>query len=382
MAFPNSGQIKIFPATVSIISGDWALANDAAPQPDRPVADLQTYYDARTANVAVAPCLRRDTEKPAASGVYVPSGGTYELQFSASSIGIEFYDAGYPGPVAQTLDFLDADFPMGMTITQPAVWINSQTLFGPFRDRNIVSIVFKYFGATIATYAPGTGLLNGNQSSGSFSIIPVPGVTWSFIQVMKAFGVAITCDIVVSGTLGDVRSIITECFILAAYNTGIFQVTSPQENALPGNDIELDSASGVFDNINEDELKVYWDTQDGEEDVNPEFPGWAGGVTIPRNLIFEFTATHIKLRIPQIVNGVKLPYGGRRLMITGTGNNAFFVGEFPLQNYNITLVEGSGLYTLVENQRYDTYYDRGTSPVSTVNLKIPDPNVKTAYFNG
>jgi hypothetical protein len=379
MAFPNSGQIKIFPAGVSIISGQWALASDAQPQPNRPVSDLQTYYDARVPNVAVAPCLRRDTEKPPASGVYVPSGGVYELQFSASTIGLEFYDGAYPGAVAHTTDFIKADFPMGMTITSPSVWVNTQTLFGPFRDRNIVSIQFKYFGSTIATYAPGTGLLNGNQSSGSFSIIPVPGLTWSFIQVLKTFGFAVTCNVVVAGTLGDVRSINIECFILANYNTALLSVSTLRPEVAPGDMSLLESNNQSFDVFDPDLFQIYWDVQPGDTE-DPEFPGMTGGVFIPRANIKTFNAQFLEFRMP---TGLGIPYGGRRLMLVGTSINAFFVGKFPIQNYNITLVDGSGLYNLTPGKRNDTYYDRSSGPPTpTVDLRMPDPRIKTGYFNG
>lgn len=378
MAFPNSGLIKIFPAGTTIVSGQFALNSDATPQPTRAAANLQAYFDARVANLAVAPCLSKNTEIPAASGVYVPSGGDYELQFSPSTIGIEFYDGAYPSVKVATLNFLDADFPMGMVIGDPQVWWNTQTLFGPNRDRDINTVLFKYFGSTVRTFAPGVGLLNGNQASGNQSIIPSLLTQWSIIQLMKSFGLSIDCDVVISGNAGIPRASVTECFILANYSIQTFSITTTTPNALPGNDAEITSGNDALDNFDIDEFKIYWDTQVDETDTNPLFPGWTGGIRIPRNLIFEFTDHILRFRIP-INEGI--PYGGRRLMLTGTSNATFFVGEFPLQNFNITLVEGSGLYTLVENQRHDTYYDRGTTPVTTTNLKIPDPNVKTGPFN-
>lgn len=379
MAFPQSGLIKIFPSTVSIVSGEWALNSDASPQPNRPVADLQAYFNARITNLAVAPNLRKATEYPAASGVYVPAISPYELQFVPSTIGFEFYNGAYPSPIVATLDFLDANFPMGMRLTQPQVYFTGQTLFGPNRDRTLDSLIFKYTQTTIRTYTPAAGLETGTQTSGTTSIIPSISISWSIIKLLNTFGMSIPVTSIVSALGGIPRSVISECFILAAYNTQTFAITTTTPNALPGNIAELNSSSDAFENFDQDQFRIYWDTLEDEEDVNPTFPGWTGGILIPRNLILTFTNSQFRFIIP---NDQGIPYGGRRLMLTGTGNSAFFVGEFPLQNFNVELVDPSGLYTLVDNKTNDTYYDRSVSPVVTTKLKIPDPFVKTGFFNG
>lgn len=378
MAFPTSGLIKIFPSGTTIVSGLWALANSAQPMISQPAATLNTYFQARVPNIAVAPCLALDTEKPAASGIYVPNGGNYELQFGASTVGIEFYDGVYPSPVVATLDFIDADFPMGMAISDPQVWWNTQTLFGPGRDRDISSVLFKYFGSTVRTFAPGVGLLNGTQASGNNSIIPNPLIRWSFVQVLKSFGLDIDCDIVISALGGQPRSITSECFILAAYSVQTFQMITDNANVLPGDISTLTSPQETLDIFDIDTLQIFWDAQAGDT-VDADFPGMTGGVIIPRANIFTFNSSTLQYKMP---TGLGIPYGGRRLMLVGTSNSAFFVGKFALQNYNITLVDGSGLYKLTSGKRNDTYYDRSVTPPVTVNLKIPDSYVKTGFFNG
>lgn len=382
MAYPNSGFIKIFPDTVTITSGQFSLNSDAVPQAARPVADLQAFYDLRTAVLANAPCMTRDTEKPAASANYVPAGGTYRLNFSTSYRGIEFYDGSYPSAVVATHDFSSAFFPTPMAITSPALWWNGQAYFGPSRDRNVTKIDFYYDDNIINTYTPpSAGLLTGAQNSGSTSIISNPFVVWSTLNLMtKSFGFSMPCDIITSVLLNTPRAAISECFILAVYNTGTIQWATTTPNALPGEIVEVSSPSSQLGIFNLDEFKIYWDTRAdfGEVDVNPLFPGFTGGIRIPRNYVLEFTTNLFRFILPP---GYGIPYGGRRLMLTGTSTSVSFVGEFPLQNFNVELVDGSGLYVLTDDKHNDTYYDRSVSPVVTTDLKIPDPSVKTGYFN-
>lgn len=381
MAFPTSGIIRIFPDNVTIVSGDFSLNSDAAPQPVRTAATLDAFYDLRTGVLANAPCVRRNTEKPAASGIYVPAGGDYELQFSPSTIGIQFYDGAFPGVPVQTLDFLDADFPTGMQLSSVQVYWAGNTYFGPSRDRNIINMLFKYFGSTVETWTPTPGTAQTSHSTPTYSITPFL-TDWSIVQVMKSFGFKVPVSVVVDTGLNVPASVTSDLSIIAIYNTAQFTVTTPTPNVLPGNIAEINDASnnlgkfGSYD-ANNYTFKIYWDTLEGEEDVNSTFPGWSGGITLTRDLILNFTSSKLRFIMP---NNRGLPYGGRRLMLTGTGASAFFVGEYPLQNFNVTLVDGSGLYKLVEDQTYDTYYDRSVAPVVTTNLKIPDPYVKTGFF--
>lgn len=374
MAYPTSGIIKIFPSFASIISGQFALNSDVAPQPSRPVGDIDTYFGARVTNLAVAPCLRRETEIPGGSGIYVPVGGNYELQFLSSSLRIEFYDGAYPSPIIATLDFLDADFPMGMTLTQPTITWTGEGFFGPSRDRSIDDIIFKYGLISVYTNTPPSGaLFTGSITTPTNAIIPSFLTKWSIVQLMKSFGLSISCNVVAS-VLGNTPRVATsEFFILAAYNTQNFAIVNNTPNVLPGEDAHI---SGVLTAFDIDQFRVYYD---GSPDVNPLFPGWTGGVIIPRNMIFEFTGTDLKFRMP---DNLDLPYGGRRLMLTGTASGAdpFIVGEFPITNFNTTLVEGSGLYKLTPGQHHDTYYDRSVSPAVTVNLRIPNPSARTGFF--
>ena len=160
----------------------------------------------------------------------------------------------------------------------------------------------------------------------------------------------------------------------AAYNTLYFNTSLVTPNALPGNIAEINGTKlDIFDL-----LEIYWDTRTGED--ASDIAGLSGGIPVPANLIFNQTETNIRFQIP---NDQLIPYGGRRLMLVGTPSaQSGVTGKVPLQSFNIELVDGSGLYTLVTNQHYDTYYDRSSGPpVPTVDLKIPDPMIKTGLSN-
>lgn len=374
MAFPVSGFIKIFPDQVQIISGHWALNSDATPQPDRPVADLQAYYDTRVTNVAVAPNIRRNVEYPAASGVYVPAVDDYELQFSSSTRGLQFFDGAYPSPVVATLDYLSADFPLGMTVNQLQIWWTGQQLFGPNRDRTINSIVLKYFGSIVETYTPGVGLLNGSHATPSNAIVSSL-VNWSPIRAFKPFGFRVPVANTVSANLGTPRSVNSESFILAVYNTQRFDLTNSTPLAVPGEIADITNAQDNFDIFTE--FKIYWDTNTDLGEVDGDIPGLTGGVVIPTRYFFILTSGRIRFQIPEDLG---IPYGGRRLILMGVGDGVQFVGEFEIAQFNILLVDGSGVYQLTKGQRHDTYYDRSVTPPVTTNLKFPRTGARTGFF--
>ena len=379
MAYPLNGLLKIYPSTVTRPGfAPFSLNNQPFPQLQQSDAALKAYYDLRVPNIANAPCMPRDTEIPAASGIYVPPPNTYELKFNTSSIGIEFYDT-WPGTPVATLDFLSSNFPTMLNLNGGGVYIEGRIFVGAARDRIIDNSV-KYNFNNLNIYdlifsIP--GLNNFSVVSPTNAMIPM-FQNWSIIELMqKNFGVTLNCSTTISANSGQPQGIISECSILASYNTTAISFTTTTPNVSPGGIAQIDDAGGTLNIFDQDEFKIYWDTLEGETDVNPLFPGWTGGVIIPRDLILTFTPYQFKFIMP---NNLYIPYGGRRLMLTGNSNSLFYIGEYPMQNFNIQLEDGSGLYKLVENQVYDTYYDRSVSPIDTIDLKIPDPYVKTAFF--
>lgn len=382
MAYPQSGLIKIFPrqgTTTLTSNGLWALNSSPYPQVGAGAA-VGAYYDARVVDLANAPCARRNIEKPAASGVYVPDSNTYGLGFDASTIGFEFYDGAYPGPVVATHSLSDADFPMGLTINTLAVHYAGESMFTIARDRSIQSMNFTYAGSVVDTYVPPPGnvLLLGYQTP---SLIPSPLLNkWGIIYALRNFGFSIPVTTVVSGLLSIPRIVVSEFFMLANYNTQNFSFTTNTPNVAPGGIIDIADAANRFGVFSD--FKIYWQTKQGETDTTvagaEAFEGFSGGVSIPTNYYLTRTTSQLKFIIP---TNLGIPYGGRRLMLVGVGSGVSFYGSVAIQNFNIQLVDGSGIYTLVDNKTNDTYYNRSTSPVTTLDLKIPDPLVKTGFFN-
>lgn len=379
MAYPDSGWLKIYPYDCEIVQGLslFSLNNAATPQASVSAADLDTYYDLRVANNSTAPCMARATEIPVASGNYVPGVGTYELKFHGSNTGIEFYNS-YPGAVVATLDLIDSDFPFMLLLDNSSLYIAGQVFIGPSRNRSIDnSLNFKVNGSSIGIHTTFTDPATNTYSLSKYILPYGLYIGSSMIEMLgKNFGFVMSCSAVTSVLLNTPTAIFSECFFLCPYTRIVFTSTTP--SVLPGGIAEVTSPTSFLETFDINLFKIYWDTLEGEEDANPLFPGWAGGIIIPRNLIFAFTSTFLRFQIP---TGLGIPYGGRRLMLTGTSvNGSGYNGEFSIQNFNIELVDGSGLYVLTDDKRNDTYYDRSVAPIETVDLKIPDPSVKTGYF--
>jgi hypothetical protein len=377
MAIPATGLVRIYPSVVTIVSGDFSVAGlgVGAPSAIASQAALQAYYDTRTDTPANAPRTRYATEIPGGGGQWVPAAATYELSFSSDTTRILFDPSG----VADEIDFLSADFPQGVVFDQLYVKFNGNYFVGPARDRQLTAVLLKYFGSTVLsqTLVPGTG---GDTTFNSPTTAIIPAFNrWSPNQTFKTFGFAATLSTVVSALTTMVPSLRNDLFYMeCAYNTLYFNTSLVTPNALPGNIAEINgSRLDIFDL-----LEIYWDTRAGED--ASDIAGLSGGIPVPANLIFNQTDTNIRFQIPNSeYNGMLAPYGGRRLMLVGTPSaQSLVTGKVPLQSFNIELVDGSGLYTLVANQHYDTYYDRSSGPpVPTVDLKIPDPMIKTGLSN-
>jgi len=372
MAFPDNGFIKIYPDNVTVVSGRYSLNSDVPPQAVVSDATIDAYYDARVTNLAVAPCIIREAEVPPASGFFVPNVGDHELSFSASTRGLEFYDGSYPSAPVATLDYLSKDFPPGMTLNQIMVAWTGQQLFGPNRDRSIVDIKFNFFGSTVHTLTFAAGLLTGTAFSPSNAIVSSL-LNWSPLQAFKPFGITIPVLNVLSANLGENRSIMSECFLLASYNTAHFSFNNATPLAIPGEIVDITDPSetlGLFE-----DYKIYWDTNEdlGEEDG--DIPGLTGGVIIPR--FFIRTDGRIRFQIPKDLG---IPYGGRRLILYGVTDGIIYSGEIQIAQLNVLLVDGSGVYQLTDGRRHDTYYNRGTTPITEIDLKFPRPNFKTGLF--
>lgn len=58
-----------------------------------------------------------------------------------------------------------------------------------------------------------------------------------------------------------------------------------------------------------------------------------------------------------------------------------FSGTEELQSFWIVEFQNApGIYTLVNNRKHDTYYDRTVEPLGTIDTKIPNPTGRTNYY--
>lgn len=364
MAIPSTGLFRIYPANAQIVSGNFALSS--APKVVTTDVAIGNYLRSQISNPAISPCALDAQEVPAASGVFVPLPATYELLCSPDTTAIVFDTTG----VNETIAFLSRDFPTGCTMNQMRVWIKGSIVSGPSRNIFTSNVKLKFFGSTVKDYTPVPAATVGFLFSDQIITFLT---NWSPIQTFKPFGISFTISGTLSALLSHPQVRIDQFYVEGVYNTGNFEFTLDTPNAGPGDVVQITDAQGRLDTFQD--FYVYWDTLEGEEDINSEIPGFTGGIIIP----WFITRTDNVIRFVLPPNQ-GLPYGGRRLMIAGATDGIVFVGQIPIANINVLLADGSGVYQLTKDKRNDTYYDRSTTPTSEIDLKIPDPRFRTGYF--
>jgi len=69
------------------------------------------------------------------------------------------------------------------------------------------------------------------------------------------------------------------------------------------------------------------------------------------------------------------------IIILGVGNGTQFSGSTTLgELVTIFFTDGTGIYTLVKDKRNDTLYVQDLNPIQTIDVKIPDPFIKTGFL--
>lgn len=364
MPIPSSGLFRIYPDNVTIVSGDFAVTSVGTPPAAASVATLDAYYDARLDDPATAPRLRNNTDT--GGGIWAPGAGVYELSFSASSRIV----LGVGDPGVETIDYFSADFPIGLYVNQCFLLGDGQYT-GPTDGRGfqLSNIASKYNGATIQNLVP-AGAVAG-------TIIQTPQFVTAFQrfgaeEILKFFGFAGT--IIVNGAvINNAPLLRMDTFVITGvYNTAQLQFTLNTPNAGPGGEVSVTATTGSF--LSFTSFKIKWLNDDGTYNER----------TIPSNFILTWTATSLIFRVPLNDDPDEdlIPYGGTRLALFGVGNGLPYTGDIQIANINVQLVNGSGVYTLVPGKTDDTYYDRSVSPVSTLDLKIPDPFIRSAFLKG
>lgn len=119
---------------------------------------------------------------------------------------------------------------------------------------------------------------------------------------------------------------------------------------------------------------------------------WVDGLGVTQTLIlpdiywFYFITTVIIFQIPPFIE-IKLndPTIPNWPVITITPiiviSGTTFSGSIPLTPFVITLADASGIYSLTPGKTNDTVYDN-VNPPETIDVKIPNPFIKTGFIGG
>lgn len=100
-------------------------------------------------------------------------------------------------------------------------------------------------------------------------------------------------------------------------------------------------------------------------------------VVIPSSLFTVWTWYDIEFLLPNLVCNPSV------IDIELVGDGTQFSGTVPLRSIlTIFFTDGTGIYTLVPGKTDDTLYVQDYTPVTTVDVKIPDPFIKTGFIGG
>lgn len=375
MPIPSTGTFKIYPSLfINIASGEYDLQAGTDPVTQQALAsreDIAAYYTSEVNNAATCPKLRR-VELNASATTFTPAVGTYETQVFLKQR-ITFDAAGTPTPI----DIISADYPLGVRFRQLQVVILGT--FESWQDNRQVTntklkarqnVVFDLNNLSGTTYV--------NHISATNSIISSTS-QWATNQILgTTLGHVFTVVNNPGGPGASLFHAIQEFYLQGTYNSGWISLSTNVANANPGDTIVISDASGNFDLFTD--FKAGWKS-------NPNATEYTFSTIIPR-AYWTKTSTQITLKLP---TDIGIPYGQRRFSIfgivtdptwpipTGGSNNEL---EISRLNVASTLTDGSGIYNLTPGKRNDTYYNRAVSPVGLTNLKIPNPFIKTGFFNG
>lgn len=361
MPIPSQALFRMYGRSVQqIVSGNFSQSDIGAPPPIATISELQAYYAAGIDNPAIAPRLHQSVNF---GGNYVPAAGDYELRFTPNSE-MMFDPTGTP----VTYSILDGGFPKGMVANQFRVWVNGNILTGG-RNKYLDNYKFKGDNNVVYDVNPPNNL-SGDflQTSNEFGPSAFSNLWWGVHQVFDTtMGISAHVSTVVdaSGFTPNLR--IDEIYIEGIYTLLVLSVTSDVQNAGPLGEVVINGLNLDFF----DEFSVNW-YDEGVTD-----PLGFNTIPIPPNNIVTHTNVLLTIRIPE---GVPLNVQLQIMAVQTSGVN--FTGSVLLTQINTQLVDGSGIYKLVPGKTNDTYYDRSVAPVGTLDLKIPDPFIRTGFFKG
>lgn len=371
MPIPTSAQFRIYPSLfVSILSGEFDTVSGSLPVVQAPLATRETiaaYYESEVNNPATSPKVRR-VELNSFASHYTPAVGIYETQAFLKRTVI-FDSTGTPTPI----DFIDSDFPLGCRFNQLQVVLSGPGGASAWQD-NRKCLDFKLKARLFPVLETSYPTVPGGTSSAS-AIVPF-SQHWGADQV---FGTTIGHYFNViddPGGPGQTLYIpINQFYLQGVYNFGWISLTVDPETANPGDTIVITDALSNFELFTD--FKVCWKPNPDSEDLVCAM--------VPRGY-WTKTNSQITLKLP-LDNG--LPFGNRIMRVFGIITSGSWPipdgspnNEIELARINSTpiLTNGSGIYNLTTGKRNDTYYDRSTSPVSLIDLKIPTPLARTGFF--
>ncbi len=322
----------------------------------------------------------------------VPGEHKIDLEVDTTSIYFNF------GTVdEQIVDILSGEFPSGFQATNLRVNVIGTGRAVDLPDgsgitnagNSLLSIGLLWNGFQIASmpvpaYNPAGNPLVFTGDSGATAIVG----TDVYLTAASSFkNIGITFDFASNGSqdLGGGSSVnfvnawidqnkiyLTGDYIAASW-TAVIEVTP--EEASVGQIVTITNAAGRLDEIN--------DCVGEDSGFTLTFNDVDGNlvtVAIPCSAILSRTEYEIRLML-SVPYGTYVPYGGAHLVLGASVTSVEYTGSVTLATLNQLLVDGSGIYKLVTSKTNDTYYDR-TNPLAPVevDLKIPNPFIRTGYF--
>jgi len=381
---PSSGFVKFLPSTVInpyFNTNKWQLGNAIGTHLNPPAqatdAEIITFLQtaippanklgpARTKEVFCAPATFFTYAYYATSS---PNPPNYALGFTPTTRLIWFNDNQY-------VDYFSADYPPGLMYTSINPWFSVAVT--NTANLSTVSLRVMYNGSQVGIQTYPGAYVETNPISVfalQYGISKMMGELGFELVVAEHDSQASAC-----GPIPFANTTININYWSLRANYSLWSTTLGVSNpdGAPGSEVVItDGAPGVLDKITD--LKIEWLNDNVLDQFgNPTI----SELLIPRANIISQSKTAIRFLIPSYdyVYYRVLPYGGKRIRILALAPTEF-TGWVSLALLNAILVDSSGVYTIVPDKRNDTYYDRSVTPSTTIDLKIPDPYLRTGYFN-
>jgi hypothetical protein len=223
-------------------------------------------------------------------------------------------------------------------------------------------------GAASYQLAKGTGSL-GTANTPTFPYTISAGLPTMLDLYADGFGI----NVAISAGPGDAESLVVfDLKISGTYEIQRFSWTldNPETKVTPGTSTAhfTSAASGSDPALDFTRISQYFIQY-------IDNTGVVATVNVPSGNISVQTGGALTFTIPNVNGGDTPPV----IIIGGIGDGTQFSGSMPLgELLTIFFTNGSGIYRLVTDKTDDTLYVNGTQAL--INVKIPDPFIKTAFL--